>query len=468
MSSSVSALGSASSSTAATTYFSGMSTYSSSLNNAISQEVQIADLPIQLLQNDVNNLTNQTTELQSLTTDFTAVQSAVTSLASAAANMMSASVSDGSATATVGSTATAGSYSLEVDKLGSYSNALSNDNLVTVTDPTAQDISASDSYSLTVTTGDGTPVPTPFSFSGGSLNGLAQAINDQDAGVQATVVDVGSNAAPDYRLSLQSDSLGPVTMQLNDGSQNLMAASGAAGIPAQYIINGQSVSSDSDTVTLAPGLTVQLTSTDVGTPATVTVAADPSGVGSALQSLVSAYNTSITQLGNNRGQTDVALAGQSIVYQLTENLQGLANYSTSTGNISSLAALGVTFDDTTGQLSFDQSAFDSATSGQTAALAQFLGSAATGGFLQTATNTLTSILDPTTGVLPQDITSIQANIASTNNQITTKQTQVSQLQSNLTQQMAAADAMIYDLQQQASEMQDMFTAEQDSEMTGSL
>jgi flagellar hook-associated protein 2 len=294
MSSSVSALGSASSSTAATTYFSGMSTYSSSLNNAISQEVQIADLPIQLLQNDVNNLTNQTTELQSLTTDFTAVQSAVTSLASAAANMMSASVSDGSATATVGSTATAGSYSLEVDKLGSYSNALSNDNLVTVTDPTAQDISASDSYSLTVTTGDGTPVPTPFSFSGGSLNGLAQAINDQDAGVQATVVDVGSNAAPDYRLSLQSDSLGPVTMQLNDGSQNLMAASGAAGIPAQYIINGQSVSSDSDTVTLAPGLTVQLTSTDVGTPATVTVAAEPSGVGSALQSLVSAYNTSIT------------------------------------------------------------------------------------------------------------------------------------------------------------------------------
>jgi flagellar capping protein FliD len=173
-------------------------------------------------------------------------------------------------------------------------------------------------------------------------------------------------------------------------------------------------------------------------------------------------------LGNNRGQTDVALAGQSIVYQLTENLQGLANYSTSSGNISSLAALGVTFDDTTGQLSFDQSAFDSATSGQTAALTQFLGSAATGGFLQTATNTLTSILDPTTGVLPQDISSIQANIASTNTQITTKQTQVSQLQSNLTQQMAAADAMIYDLQQQASEMQDMFTAEQDSEMTGSL
>ena len=104
----------------------------------------------------------------------------------------------------------------------------------------------------------------------------------------------------------------------------------------------------------------------------------------------------------------------------------------------------------------------------TTALTQFLGSATGGGYLEAATNTMAGILDPTTGVLTQDISSIQSNIASTKTQITAKQTQVTQLQSNLTQQMAAADAAIYDLQQQASEMQDMFTAEQDSEMTGSL
>ncbi|HXM42070.1 MAG TPA: flagellar filament capping protein FliD [Bryobacteraceae bacterium] len=465
MSTSASALSSA----AAVTYFNGMSTYSSSLNSAISRAVQIADLPIQLLQNDVNNLTNQTTELQTLTTDFTNVQSAVASLASAAGNMLSASVSDGSATATVGSAATAGSYSLAVDSLGSYSNALSDDGLTTVTDPTSQNISSSASFTLSVTTGAASstnpPVVTSIAYSGGNLNGLAQAINDQDAGVQATVVDVGSNSAPDYRLSLQSDSLGDVTMQLNDGSQDLETASGVTGTVAEYSINGQPVSSDSDTVTLAPGLTVLLTGTN-SSPATVTVAADPSGVGSALQSLVSAYNTANTELANNRGQTDVALAGQSIVYELTEGLQSLANFPGGSGNISSLAALGVSFSDTTGQLSFDQSTFDAATTGQTAALTQFLGTAAGGGYLEAATNTMTGIMDPTTGILPQDIASIQANIASTNTQITTQQTQVTQMQSNLTQQMAAADASIYDLQQQASEMQDMFTAEQDSEMMG--
>jgi hypothetical protein len=52
-----------------------MSTFSSSLNNEITQEVQIASLPIQLLQNDVNTLTNQQTELGTLTTDVTNVQS---------------------------------------------------------------------------------------------------------------------------------------------------------------------------------------------------------------------------------------------------------------------------------------------------------------------------------------------------------------------------------------------------------
>lgn len=466
--SALSSLGSGSSTTPPT-YFTGMSNFSASLNNQISQEVQIAGLPIQLLQNDVTNLTNQTNELQTLGGDVTAVQTAVSNLASAAGSMLTASVSDPSiATATVGSSATAGSYTLEVTNLGSYSDALSKDGLPTVTDPTSQNISTSGSYTLTVTVGTGTPTTTPISVSGGNLDALAQAINQSTAGVQATVVNVGSTSAPDYRLSLQSDQLGPVTMQLNDGTEDLMTASGEPGVPAQYSIDGTAVENDSDTVTLAPGLTVQLTGTNPGKPSTVTVAADPSGVSSALQSFVSAYNTAMAELNNNRGQTDVALAGQSIVYQITDQLQSLANYVTGSGNISSLAALGVNFNDTTGTLSFDQSTFDSATSDQTNALTQFLGSATSGGFLQTATNTMTGLLDPTNGAIPQDISSIQSNINSTNTQITEKEAALTQLQNNLTQQMAAADTMIYSLQQQASEIQGMFTAEQDSEMMMSV
>lgn len=454
------------SSSSANTYFTGMSNYSSSLNNEISQEVQIASLPIDLLDNDVTTLTNQSNELQTLQGDFSSVQNAISGLASAAGNTLAVSVSNSSvATATLGTGATAGSYTLAVSNLGSNSDALSVDpssanGLTTVTDPTSQNISASGTFTLSIN--GATP---GITVSATNLNGLAQAITNADAGVQATVVNVGSGSAPDYRLSLQSNQLGPVTMQVNDGTQNLLAPSGTAGVPAQYTINGQPVSNDSDTVTLAPGLTVNLTGTTT-TPATITVAANASGIGSALQSFVSSYNSAITELGKNMGQSGGALAGQSVVYQLTDALQGLANYNGGSGNISSMAALGVSFDDTTGQLSFDQSTFNSATSGQTDALAAFLGSATGGGFLETATNILSGIEDPTTGTLTNQITSIQANITSTNAQISEKENAVTLLQTSLTQQMAAADAMLYSMQQQATEIQGILTAEQDAQVAG--
>ena len=448
-------------SSANTTYFNGMSNYSASLNNEISQEVEIASLPIDLLDNDVTTLTNQSTELGTLNSDVGSVQSAIAGLASAAGNTLSAGVSDSSATATLGSGATAGTYTLAVTNLGSYSAALSDDGLTTVTDPTSQNISASGSYTLTVN-----GATTPITLAATNLNGLAQAINTADADVQATVVNVGSNSAPDYRLSLQSNQLGPVTMQLSDGTQPLLEASGAAGTPAQYTIDGKAISSNSDTVTLAPGLTAQLTATN-SSPATITVAANPTGIGNAFQSFVSSYNSAITELGKNIGQSGGALAGDSIVYQLIDTLQGLANYTSGSSNISSMAALGLTFNDTTGQLSFDQSTFDSATSGQTDALTAFLGSATGGGFLETATNALAGIEAPTTGTLSTEISSIQADITSTNSQITSETAQVSQLQANLTQQMSAADSLIYEMQQQSTQIDGIFTAEQDSEMAGS-
>jgi len=447
-------------SSSANTYFNGMSNYSSSLNNEIAQEVQIASLPIELLDNDVTTLTSQSTELGTLNSDFASVQSAISGLASAAGNVLSASVSNSSvATATMGSGATAGSYTLAVTDLGSSSDALSIDGLPTVTDPTSQNISTSGSYSLSVNGA------TPITVSGANLNGLAQSINDADAGVQATVVNVGNNSAPDYRLSLQSNQLGPVTMQLSAGTQNLLAASGSGGTLAQYTINGQPISNDSDTVTVAPGLTVNLTGTTT-TPATITVAPNSSNIGNALQGFVSSYNSAITELGKNMGQSGGALAGESTVYQLTDALQGLANYTSGSGGISSMAALGVTFNDTTGQLSFDQSTFASATSGQTDALTAFLGSATGSGFLLTATNVLSGIEDPTTGTLPNQITSIQANITSTNAQIAAKEDAVTLLQQSLTQQMAAADAMLYSMQQQTSQIQGILTAEQDAQVAG--
>jgi flagellar hook-associated protein 2 len=443
-----------------------MSSTAQSLNSQIAREVQIASLPIQILQNSVNDLTAQSNELQTLNSNMQALQSAIAGIASLTGNLLSASVSNPSvATAAASSTAAAGTYSLAVTNLGSYSYAVSGDGLPVVTDPTQQSISNSSSYTLTV---NGQMIP--ITVSGNSLNALAQAITASGAGVQASVIQVGTDAVSEYRLSLQSEEYGPVTMQLNDGTQDLLQQpSGDLGQAVQYSVNGQAVSSGSRTVTLAAGLTVNLTgTTSSGAPTTVTVAPDSSSIGNAMQSFVNAYNQAVTELSKNRGQAGGALTGQNIISQLTFSLQHLATYQSGSGAISSLAALGLTFADGTGMLSFDQSTFDSATSGQAPALQQFLGSATGGGFLQAATNLLNSIEDPVTGSLTTGISNVQSQINNTNTQISDKQAKVSQLQQNLTQQMAAADAMIYSLQQQASYFQQMFATQNASKMAGLL
>ena len=48
-------------------------------------------------------------------------------------------------------------------------------------------------------------------------------------------------------------------MQLSDGSALICWMRALRRAPAQYTVNGQPITSDSDTVTLAPGVTLNLT-----------------------------------------------------------------------------------------------------------------------------------------------------------------------------------------------------------------
>jgi flagellar hook-associated protein 2 len=444
-------------STSASAIFTGTSTYSQDLQNVIAREVAIASLPITQLQNNVSQLTAQSGELQTLGSRFSALQAALSNLSAAAGQMLSATSSNPSALQpTLSSGALAGSYSLTVDNLGSFSNALSLDHLgAPVTDPNTQSISASGTYTLTV----GAAAPTLIQPAGPGLNALAQAINQAHAGVQATVVNVGGSAAPDYRLSLQSEQLSDVSMQLNDGTQDLLAPTGDPGQPARYTVNGRPVESASRSVTLAPGLTVELTGTTAGAPATLTVAPDNTAAGNALSAFVSAYNAAVDELNHNRGQGGGALAGQSILSTLDNTLHQLTAY-TGGGAISSLASLGLTFADTSGHLSFDAETFQAATGNQLDGLAQFLGSPDSGGFLQRATNVLNGIEDADSGSLTLAIQATLNEIGNVNEQIGEQQRRVDLLQANLTQQMAAADALIASMQQQAVYFNGMFTAMQ--------
>lgn len=435
--------------------FNGQSQFAASLQQVITRAVGIASLPLDSDQATLTTLNGQQTALQGLDSDFTNLQSAVNGIQTAlSSNSLSSTVSDGSVVqATVGSGASPGTYSIQVNDLGAYSTALSAAGTTAVADPTSQGISSSATFTLNI---NGTL--TTITPASSSLDDLAAAVNAQAGGqVQATIVNVGSTASPDYRLSLTSATLGANTIDLTDSSGTSLIAESTTGSQATYQVAGQStvLTSDSRTITLAPGLTVNLLGTSTsGQPATVTVADDPTGLESAFSTFAQAYNQAVTDLNADHGQNGGALEGDSIVSTLTGILQQLSGYSNGSPS-TSLANLGITVDDT-GILSVDAATFTSAANADFSSLVATLGGTTTGGFLEAATNALNSVEDPVQGSLKLEENNVSSEITAQNTIISNEQANITQLQTNLTAQMVTADAAISALESQLSYVNGLF------------
>jgi flagellar hook-associated protein 2 len=461
MSTSSSSLGSTAASLTAAPTFSGVSKFATSLQQVLTRAVGIASLPLDSLEANLTTTQNQESAVSSLNSSFTALQQSIASLQTAVTStLLNSSVSDGSViSASVGQGAQAGTYSIAVNSLGSYSTALSDAGSSAVTDPTSQGISTASSFTLTV--GSQTTTITPASS---SLQDLVSAINTQAAGqAQATIVNVGTTGSPDYRLSLQAGTLGSGTVDLQDNLGNDLISSSTTGSLASYTLNGSStpITSDSRTVTLSPGLTATLIGVSSGEPATITVADDPSGLASAFSSFASAYNNAATAIAQQHGQSGSAIAGDSLIQSLQGVLSQLGTYSNGSPS-SALANYGITLDQT-GQLSVDTAAFTTAANADFPTLLATLGTATTGGFLQTATNLLTGVEDPTSGLIPTEQTQLTSQATSQQSQIADEQARVTTLQNNITAQISKADSAIAALESQVSYVTGLF-----AQYTGAL
>jgi flagellar hook-associated protein 2 len=237
------------------------------------------------------------------------------------------------------------------------------------------------------------------------------------------------------------------------------------GTDTQYYVNGNTtnlLSSNSDQVTLAPGLTATMLSANPGQAITITVASSDANLSSALSSFATAYNSAASALNTETGQNGGALAGQSLIYELQGAMRQMAQFTTATGSVKSLSDLGLTLG-SDGTLTFDGSQF----SGMSASgVQQFLGGLQSGGFLQVANNAVATFSDPTTGALTSQFNNISSEITSDDNQISNDQAKVAIIQTNLSQQLSAADAAIAVLQEQNTYFTNLFQTENANHMAG--
>ncbi len=283
-----------------------------------------------------------------------------------------------------------------------------------------------------------------------TLSGLVDAINSNSLnGVRATMVNVGSNMAPDYRLSLKASKLGDFAVSLTDGVIQLQAEQ-VRGELASYKVNGSvKVSqSDSRSVTIAPGLSVNLTGISAaGNPTSITLTRESSAVSSALNSLVNAYNAAVDEVDKHHGTAGGALAGQAVIRTLTSALQKMTSHVEQGAGVNSLAALGVSLDQT-GHMAFNEMSFYAANFADSAGVTNFLGSSATKGFLHDAVSALGEVEDTVNGTLTAAKKSVDNQATALDNQIAEKQSYIDGMQADLEQRMAAADALVATLEQQ--------------------
>ncbi len=365
------------------------------VNALISKLMEARNKPVVLLQ-------TQEAGLQATLSAFGGLKSALSQFQTALQNItnvesfqsLSASVANSSvATATATSSAVSGTYSLQVKQLAQTQTLVATGQ-ASATSPigvgtisfnfgtTSGTVTNGLYQAGTTFTGSGAAAKTvTIDTSNNSLTGIAAAINAANIGVTASVLNDGSNTP--YRLSLSSTNTGAAnSMQISvtgdaalasllnqdptsTTGQKLIQTSAAQN--AEFTLNGLAISGDKNTNSaVIPGVTLNLLSTNLSSPTTLSISQSHSGAVSAINSFVSAYNTIASAISTSTGYDSTAkkagpLQGQNSVLSIMNDMQQILNSPVpgAPNNLSMLAQIGIKFNND-GVMSVDNAKLESA------------------------------------------------------------------------------------------------------------
>lgn len=340
-----------------------------------------------------NRLNRSEALLQAKLSAFGSLKSALSTFQSSLSSLLklstfqarTATVSDAQILAvSAGTAAAAGNYNIEVSQLAgahslasgvySASTAVVGEGELTFRFGTTDYDVDTDAYTGFAVNAAKAAATVTIDSTNNTLAGIRDAINAADTGVNATIVNDGVG----FRLLLSSTDTGA-----KNSLEVSVAESGAAGLGqlafnatatnltqtvaaqnAQLTINGLPVSSASNTVSSAiTDVKLTLLSTTSGAPVNVGVARDKAAVKSAINGLITSYNSFITTVDSISGynadtQQGGILLGDSTLRGITSRIRGELN--TAIGGsaaLQRLADIGVT---TTadGKLSVDGAVLD--------------------------------------------------------------------------------------------------------------
>ena len=290
------------------------------VNSIVTQLMAVEQKPLAALATKEVSIQSEISAYGTVRGALAGLQSAVQGLSDASKFQIGKSASSSAndvLAATATSDAVNGSFAVEVSKLAqaqrlasagvASSTAVVGNGTLTIDFGTISGgtfNSTSGQYSGASFTSNGNGAKTiSIDASNNSLEGIRDAINKAGIGVSASIVNDGSNTP--YRLALSVANAGssnslkisvsgdPALSALlaNDpsGTQNLQETATAQN--SELKINGIAISKSSTVIADAiQGVTLNLSKTNVGSPATVTVSSSNSAIGNAVSAFVKAYN----------------------------------------------------------------------------------------------------------------------------------------------------------------------------------
>jgi flagellar hook-associated protein 2 len=367
--------------------------------------------------------------------------------------------------ASAGSNATPGSYEIAV-------RSLATNEIRASAGQADRDQTTFGSGNLTLTVDGQTKF---ISIQGGpdgnnTLDGIAQAINDADAGVTAQVVDTGQAGNP-FQLVLTSEKAGSsgaisigtdsATTELQSLASSIDANVIRQGTNASFTFNGIEIERSTNTITdLIQGVTIELGGASEldgnGDPidsTVLTVATDSEATGEKIQDLVNAYNAVVDFVAGQfvppPEDGDAApLFGDSTLRSIRSSLRGLVGGSVATGNdaYSLLTQVGVT-SDRDGRLSFNTERFaDALTTDEQAVVNLFTAEGV--GIADRLTTTLESYTDTVDGLIKARTDGFDRLIADANSQIERQTQRLDRYEQQLTTRFANLETLLSRLQSQ--------------------
>ncbi len=292
---------------------------------------------IDLLESRRKDVVDRQTAFKGVEAGLLNLRSVASRLGRSTGNVFSArevtSSDEGLITASAASDAALGVFTVTVNQLaqahqiGSQGFASENSELTTGT------------FSLQI--GNGAATDITVDSSNNTLSGLAEAINNADAGVNATIINDGSSAGTPYRLLLTAASTGEsnaITV-----INNLGASAGSAvkpdfsGAAIQDATNASvtlgsgagaiNVQSSTNTIEdVISGVTMRLNSADVNKPVALTVGRDTAAAESAVDDFIESFNGVMEFIDeqsayNSETQASGALLGNRATRTIQDDLR---------------------------------------------------------------------------------------------------------------------------------------------------